>query len=174
MLRFSPHSQSVLSPSHMAARRAFKAVRCHHCGSWIDVPGRSQTSSCPRCYRQITTADVHVRKVHWGGSLRTCGRLFVGERGRVITKLAIASAGAEIRGSFEGLLVAGGPVLVAATGLVRGGIRAPRLIVEPGAILEGGPFALPADPIGSIDLEDPAWRRYLTRPMGSVEAPVAA
>jgi hypothetical protein len=89
----------------------------------------------------------------------TCQRLLIGPRGRAAANLAVASAGADIAGRLDAMLLSGGPVIIRSTATLAGGVRAPSLTIEPGARLSGGPFETPCDPLGRTDLLEAARHR---------------
>lgn len=128
------------------ARRA----RCYHCGGSFEASPKAITASCPSCHRQCTTQDVTIKMLHWGGNIQSCGLVTIARRAKAVTQLCVASAGVRVLGSLEATILSGGPVFLAKTAIVRGGVVAPSLVVERGAVLEGGIVQVPRDPIGIV------------------------
>jgi cytoskeletal protein CcmA (bactofilin family) len=121
-----------------------RRVRCYHCDHSQEIAPRAQSVSCSRCFQQLHTADVSVRAMHWGGSLRTTGVVVVQRRARVVCSEIVASLGVRILGAVEADIRSGGPVFIGPEAEVRGAIGATRLTVEPGALLAGGMIRVPA------------------------------
>lgn len=142
-----------LDPSLLDRKRL---VRCYHCGKWHEAPGRSINTACPHCYRQLSVQDIRVRTTTWGGTMVTCGSLSVERYGRVQARLIVACEGATIEGAIEATLISGGPVRLGPFAVVRGGIRAPAMTVEPGAVMIGARVEVPHDSIGLFDINEAA------------------
>lgn len=165
-------------PSGSRAEPAAREVRCYHCGLRFDVPTAAMTSSCPRCSRHLGVRDLVIGGTHWAGVLQTCATLWIKPRGRAGGNVAIAGLGARIEGTLDGPLLSGGPVVVASTATIRGGVIAPMLEIEDGARVLGGHFQVPRDPIGSVDLDEmmtaarrPPARRYAHSNVPAVRVP---
>lgn len=125
---------------------------CYHCGRWFKAPTKSMSASCTNCHRQVTTQDIEVKALHWGQSLLSCGEVHVTKKARAIGKLVVACHGVRIDGHLEGLVLSGGPVRLGPHATLRGGVVAPGMRVDAGARLEGGPFRVPCQPIGVLDI----------------------
>jgi cytoskeletal protein CcmA (bactofilin family) len=98
------------------------------------------SGSCPACSRQVNLGDVIVKDTHWGGGLRTCGRIVVLRRGRVVANEVIAVQGVEVQGVLEAKVVSGGPVRIGPRATWKGNCTAPSVKVDPGAVISGGEF----------------------------------
>lgn len=91
---------------------------------------------CPHCYRGVDIGDVVVKKRQKIGTIKTCGSLFVLPKGRLVATELTVGAGARIEGRFTGLLVSRGLVEVMPGAIVQGEIRASRLVVHRGGVIE--------------------------------------
>lgn len=128
------------------------AIVCYHCGEISSVSARAISASCEHCRRSIDLGDIVVKATHWGGVLCTCGRLTIGRKARATAKMAVASFGVDILGQFQGLVVSGGPVSIGPRAKFTGAVWAPSLLIEPGAEVNGGPFVVPSDPLGRVEV----------------------
>lgn len=124
-------------------RLGVRTVRCYHCDHECQVPAQGMTVTCSHCYKQISLEDISVRAMHWGGSLRTTGVIVIHRKARAVSQEVVASLGVRVLGTLEANIRSGGPVFIGAAATFKGAINAPRLIVEPGAQLLGGPFRVP-------------------------------
>ena len=114
-------------------------MRCYHCHEIIGVAERAQSASCSRCHKQLTTRDISIRGLHWGGELRTTGDVTIERKARATCKRVEASGRVTVLGTLEAAAVSSGVGVVLGPGaVVRGVIEAPELEVCEGAVLEGG------------------------------------
>jgi hypothetical protein len=128
------------------------AVRCYHCGLTASISARAITARCEHCGKNLDIPDLRVKDHHWGGILVTCGRIAIARRAQVTCTLAVASLAADVLGQFTGVLVSGGAVTIGPRAVFTGAVWAPSLRIEPGAVVSGGPFAVPCNPLGHIEL----------------------
>lgn len=126
------------------------AIVCYHCGNSTTVSVRAMSASCEHCRKSLDIHDLVIKGHHWGGVLCTCGRLTIGRKARVTAKMAVSSLGVDILGQFQGLVVSGGPVTIGPRAKLIGTVWAPALRIDPGAVVEGGPFVVPSDPLGHV------------------------
>lgn len=131
-------------------RDGVRSVQCYHCGHEQEAPARAQTISCIGCFKQISVPDIAVRALHWGGSLRSCGCITVHKRARVVCQSLIAVGDVTVHGHLEADVRAGGTVYVGPEAVLKGSVRATKLIVEPGAEMTGGPFVVPGSFIDRV------------------------
>lgn len=83
-------------------------------------------------FEAMLRVDGHLK----GSVTSEDGTLIVGANGRVDADIIVSEA--IVNGSVEGDITAGVKITLGRTAEVVGNIRAPRLIIEDGAILEGG------------------------------------
>lgn len=76
------------------------------------------------------------------GSIRTVGKVLIGKNGRA--DCTIEAATVVIGGVIRGTVHASDKVIVLATGMVLGNVHCPRLIAEPGVLMDGQ-FAVRGD-----------------------------
>lgn len=127
-------------------------VRCYHCAETSSVSARAMTAACEHCRKSLEVPDIRIKGYHWGGILTSCGRVSIGRKADVTCTLAVGSLGADVLGRFTGVLISGGPVTIGSRAYFKGAVWAPSLRIEPGAVVGGGPFVIPCNPLGSITL----------------------
>lgn len=131
-----------------------RSVTCYHCRKPVTISAFALSATCPGCYKGLVLDDLVVRDVHWAGKLRTCGKVVVERRGRVIGRLVQAASGVEVEGVVEATVVSGGTVVVKNAAKITGDCRAPRIVIEPGATIAGGHFHIGPD--APLTVEEPA------------------
>ncbi|MEL6328326.1 MAG: polymer-forming cytoskeletal protein [Planctomycetota bacterium] len=151
------------------ARVPMRATRCYHCGADMGVSVHAQTGTCRVCHRPLTFSDVRVKMVHWGGVLASCGSILIEKRARSIAKVCVAVEGVTILGEHDGLILSGGPVRVGDGAVLRGGVLAPEMAFGKGAVVEGGPFRVPCDPIGRLNPDRAALLVSKGRPLPTLD-----
>ena len=115
-----------------------RQVVCYLCNHAFEVSGMTQSTSCPGCNKPVLVADQHIKSGVRGPmrEIRTCGRVFVGKRARLIAERVEAHSGIEIQGTVEAqAVVSGETVKLGPKAVYKGALRAPRLVVEAGAKL---------------------------------------
>lgn len=133
----------------MPANPNDRTVICYHCGKEITVPQSARTASCPLCYKGIVLDDLSVKDAgSYTGRLVTCGTVTIHSKARTVTRTVEAGKGVNVAGVLEAKICSGGTIKIAPGGRIKGDCQARSLIVEEGAVIEGGFFrigAVPAD-----------------------------
>ncbi len=107
------------------------------------MPAAARTASCPVCYKGIVLDDLAVREgAGMSSRLATCGKVTIHKKARAVTRHVEAGAGVEVDGVLEAKVNSGGTVVVGAKARVKGDFSAPSLVVEEGAVIEGGFFRI--------------------------------
>ena len=127
-------------------------VRCYHCGGSASIASKAFSAACEHCGKSLDIPDVRIKGHHWGGVLMTCGRIVIGRKAEVTVTMGIASLGADVLGTFTGVLISGGAVTIGPKAVFHGSVWAKSLRIEPGAKVGGGPFVVPCDPLGYVSL----------------------
>ncbi|MEM9372974.1 MAG: polymer-forming cytoskeletal protein [Planctomycetota bacterium] len=135
---------------------ATRVLRCYHCGGSFEASAFAESTGCSRCGGAVRIPDITIDRGHWGGALLTAGRVHVLPGSTVRASLIVASGDVLIDGAVHAMVLSGGRVHVTATGRLRGGARCRSLVVEPGAVVLGGPFESHAEVLGSVDIETAA------------------
>ncbi|MGE3106776.1 MAG: polymer-forming cytoskeletal protein [Phycisphaerales bacterium] len=119
-----------------------RLVRCHHCRQEFEVGVSAMSVSCPACSRRVVVQDLHVASPYSASSIETCGWIVVDKRGQLSATTVRVSGGMEVHGCVRAAVVSQGPVIITRTARWRGDCCAPRIEIEPGAIIEGGKFRI--------------------------------
>ena len=149
---------------------ATRVVRCYRCGHAFEASAFAESTGCPSCGGAVRIPDVTINTGHWGGSIQTAGRVHVLPDCTVRASLIVASGDVLIEGIVHAMVIAGGTVRVTATGQLRGGARCATLVIEPGAIVRGGPFESPSLALGAVDIDQAARAKPGKGPAARVEA----
>ena len=121
-----------------------RTVLCYHCKRNVRVPLMARSSSCPMCFKGLTLDDLQVRANGFSGRLNTCGKVTVEKKARAVTRSVEVSSGIDVLGSLEAKLTSFGPVYFGPGARMKGDCQAPSLVVELGAVIEGGFFRIGA------------------------------
>jgi hypothetical protein len=132
---------------------ATRPVRCYRCAHCFEASAFAESTSCPRCAGAVRIPDLVLDHGHWGGSLQTAGRVHVPAGATVRSSLIVASGDILIEGRVYAMLIAGGTVRVGPHAELRGGARCRTLIVDPGALIRGGPFEAPSNALGTVNID---------------------
>ncbi len=118
-------------------------VCCYHCGLGVQVPAAARTASCPKCYKGLVLDDLTVRDASGSiGKLTTCGGVTIMPKARSITRRVEAGGDVVVHGHLEASVSSGGAVRLGERAHVKGDVTARCLVVEPGAIIDGGYFRI--------------------------------
>lgn len=144
-------------------------VVCYRCAAVLPVSGYAESASCPKCAGNLRLLPLEITKGHWGTSLLTTESIIVHPEAQVIANLTVASGDITIAGSVHSMCIAGGTVTLAQTGELRGGVRAARVIIEPGARITGSVIESPSKALGTLDIEAAVRARPGTGPASQIE-----
>ncbi|MEM7681915.1 MAG: polymer-forming cytoskeletal protein [Planctomycetota bacterium] len=141
----------------MARSVSPKTVQCYLCGHRFEVSGRAQSTSCSGCNRPVFVADEVVKAGQRRGpirELRTCGKVTVARRGRLICDVIEAHGGVDCQGIVDAKKVLCGRTLtIGAKAQFKGDVQAPAVVMEEGARVAPSLFAVPSDPRGLSSLD---------------------
>ena len=119
-----------------------RIVRCYHCRADIKVAAAARTASCPQCFKGLVLDDLTVRDSSYNSKLMTCGKVTVEKKAKAVSRSVEACEGVEILGTLEAKIHSHGAVYVGPGGRMKGDCEAQSLVVEPGAVIEGGFFKI--------------------------------
>lgn len=144
-------------------------VVCYRCAATLPVSGYAESASCPRCAGNLRLLPLEITKGHWGNSLMTTESITVNDGAQVIANLTIASQNITISGSVHSMCIAGQTVTITESGELRGGIRAARVVILPGAKIIGSVIESPSTALGSVDVDAASRARPGTGPAAQIE-----
>ncbi len=146
-----------------------RKVTCYRCAKSLTVSGFAESASCPHCAGNLRLLPIHITKGHWGSSVMTTESVHVEEHAKLIANLVIASGDILIDGVVEAMCICGGSARITSTGVLKGGIRTPQLIIDPGATIEGSIVEAPSIALGSVDVDAASRARPGTGPAAQIE-----
>ena len=121
----------------MGKRGVSRPVQCYPCRHRFEVGWSTQSTSCPKCSRAVMVSDVIVKELKPVNEVKTCGKVVVHRKGRVIAKVVEAHGGVEMLGILTANVISGGPVVIGAKAQWKGNCKAPSVTVRPGARVDG-------------------------------------
>ncbi len=101
----------------------------------MKVAARALSVFCPHCQKRAGLEDLVIVGSHPGKSLMTCGDIRIERTARL--QVEVYGNRVEIHGKLKGPVMANVSVTVGPTGHVVGDIRAPRITVMEGGLIEG-------------------------------------
>lgn len=123
-------------PKLKTARPAIvRKVVCVHCGGESEVARRAMSVFCIHCKNRLILEDFTIRTYHATKLFATCGDIVVEKAGTVFAP--IRAQNLTVRGQVQGNVLARDRVQIANTGKMRGDIRASRLVVAGGGVIDG-------------------------------------
>ncbi len=146
-----------------------RPVTCYHCAKPSTVSGFAESASCPHCARNLRLLPIEITQGHWGSSIMTTESVHVHPQAKAIANLVIASHDILIEGCVHAMCVCGGTATITATAEIKGGIRAAKLIIEPGATIEGSIVESPSKALGILDVQAATRARPGTGPAAQIE-----
>ncbi len=107
------------------------------------------STSCPGCHKPVMVENITIKGYKGVNRVETTGTLHVTKRGRVVAQHeVVAFGGIEVHGQLHCKEArSAGPVILKAGCDWKGDLTAPSLIVEKGAMIQGGHFRIPVDPL---------------------------
>jgi cytoskeletal protein CcmA (bactofilin family) len=99
------------------------------------VSARAMSVFCPHCQKRATLEDLRVAGTHPGKFLATCGDILVEHTS--ILNLEIVAKNVVIQGRVCGAVTAQESVVVGPTARVIGDVRAPKIVVQDGGVIQG-------------------------------------
>lgn len=121
-----------------------RTVRCYHCGHEHVIAARASRVSCPKCAKSLLVEDVTIKSTEGWAHFKTCGRVTIMARGKLVAQTIEAQGGIEVRGGLEAKSYRGGPVVLKKNGAWRGDCQAPSIVIEAGAVVQRSAFVISA------------------------------
>lgn len=135
---------SVSQGKTMARALPPKTVQCYHCDHRFEVGGRAQSTSCPGCYKSVIVHDIEIgNQVGPKTELKTCGKIVIKKRGRLICQRIVAHDGLICEGIIDAKTVASRmPVTLGKKSNFKGDLTAPSVDIQAGAVIQPSQFAI--------------------------------
>ncbi len=119
----------------MALKPNTKIVRCCHCRGMMRVSARAMSVFCPHCQKRAPLESFRITGAHPGRTLSTCGDIHVEETASL--NLDIVGTNVYINGRVRGAVTAAETLDIGPAGHVIGDVKAGRVVVQAGGVLEG-------------------------------------
>ncbi len=127
-------------------------VHCYQCGHRMQVAGMTRSTVCPACNRRLVVEDIVVRAYTAVTNIETCGRLIIPRGGQAVAqKRVVALAGIEMEGKLQcRQAITARHARIGAGAEWKGDLQAASLDVRAGAVIHGGRFEVPSDPLAGL------------------------
>lgn len=112
-----------------------RTVLCVHCGGQAEVAKRAMSIFCVHCKKRLILEDFKIRTYHATSLFATCGDIVVEKQGHVCAPIRVQNL--TVHGQVHGNVEARGCIRIGGSGRLRGDIRAPKLVVAGGGIIDG-------------------------------------
>jgi len=99
------------------------------------VSAKAMSVFCPHCQKRAPLESLRITGSHPGRILATCGDIHIEPSARL--NLDIYATHVFVNGRVRGGVSAGASVEVGPSGFVEGDIRAPKIIVRDGGVIQG-------------------------------------
>lgn len=128
-----------------------RKVTCYHCGAGFAVSAKAVSASCAACYKHVGLVDQIFTGEHRGTKVQTCGLVLVEKKARVIVPRIDAAESLTVLGRLEvGSARTLGKVLIARGAVWKGDCTAREVVIEPGALVQGGKFTVGLDAVPGV------------------------
>lgn len=101
----------------------------------MKVPARALSVFCPHCQKRASLEDLVIVGSHPGKALMTCGDIRIEASARL--HVEVLGNRVIVHGRVKGGVTANESVEVGRTGHVLGDIKAPKIVVRDGGVIEG-------------------------------------
>lgn len=125
-----------------------RITACYHCAHSFAAPVKAINATCPACCKRLTLSDVVVKGMHASRRVETCGIVFVEKKSQLSAGDVFGGEAVEVLGELKGNVRTAGHVVIGRKAKWSGDCEAPLLVVEAGAVIEGGFFRINAGRVG--------------------------
>lgn len=101
----------------------------------MKVPARALSVFCPHCQKRASLEDLVIVGSHPGKALMTCGDIRIEASARL--HVEVLGNRVIVHGRVKGCVTANESVEVGRTGHVVGDIKAPKIVVRDGGVIDG-------------------------------------
>ena len=110
-------------------------VECTNCGGRIETTARAMSIFCPHCRKRVILEDFSIKGYHADKQFATCGDVTVEKGGTLSAPVQVSCL--TVKGQVWGDVDARERVEIRKSGLIKGTVRAPQLIVKDGGVIVG-------------------------------------
>ena len=112
-----------------------KEVTCPYCERAFEVAGRTMSLFCPQCRQRVIVENRKIRTYHASRDFVTAGDVTVEKNGTLSAVSRVNSL--VVKGKVWGSVQARRAIHIKKTGLLKGDITSPLLLVDEGGVLVG-------------------------------------
>lgn len=99
------------------------------------VSAKAMSVFCPHCQKRAPLETLRITGSHPGKTLSTCGDIYIEPTAKL--HLEITGARVFVQGRVRGTVNAAELIEIGPTGRVEGAVRAPKIVVQDGGVIEG-------------------------------------
>ena len=110
-------------------------IFCPFCDHRIEVAARTMSIFCPRCRERIILENFKIKTYHATRDFVTVGDVTVEKSGTLSAPSRVGSI--TVKGKVWGSVQARRSVCIKRTGLIKGDVVSPSLVVDDGGVLVG-------------------------------------
>jgi cytoskeletal protein CcmA (bactofilin family) len=99
------------------------------------VSAKAMSVFCPHCQRRAPLETLRITGSHPGKTLATCGDIYIEASAKL--NLEITGTRVFVQGRVRGGITAAELIEIGPSGRVEGAVRAPKILVQEGGIIEG-------------------------------------
>jgi hypothetical protein len=110
-------------------------VDCTSCGGRIETTARAMSIFCPHCRKRVILEDFCIKGYHAEKQFATCGDVTVEKGGTLSAPVQVSRL--TVKGQVWGDVNARECVEIGKSGLIKGVVRAPQLVVKDGGVIVG-------------------------------------
>jgi len=128
-----------------------RLTACYHCAHAFEAPIKAINATCPACCKRLTLTDIIIKGQHASRRVETCGIVFVEKKSQLAAADVFGGEAVEVLGELKGNVRTAGHVVIGRKAKWTGDCEAPLLVVEAGAVIDGGFFRINADRLNDED-----------------------
>ena len=131
------------------------------------VAARALSVFCPHCQKRVTLESLRIVGAHPGKTLATCGDILIESTSQL--NIEISANNVIVRGRVRGSVSANDAIEVASTGHVIGDVKAAKIVVQEGGVIQGKCQITPLAPVKQTEDSAESQNQELSEPRVEAE-----
>jgi DNA-directed RNA polymerase subunit RPC12/RpoP len=119
----------------LRAKPEKRRIDCPYCAEAIDITSRAMSIFCPHCRERVILENFKIKTYHATRDFVTVGDVAVEKTGTLSAPARVKDM--TVKGKVWGNVTARGRVYIKKTGLIKGDVVSPALVVDEGGVLVG-------------------------------------
>ena len=119
----------------LKAKPKTRQIACPYCEQAFEVAERTMSLFCPHCRQRVILENFKIKTYHATRDFVTAGDVTVERRGTLSAPSRVGSL--TVKGKVWGSVQARRHVCIKKTGLIKGDLVSPTLVVDDGGVLVG-------------------------------------